>query len=89
MSKKIHNMKDFFVNSYHLHMIVGFILMIIAVILIRNPIIAFTIVIIAGAGKELYDYIDYGQFDIWDMLFTILGGIIAYFLVKLISLILF
>ena len=39
--------------------------------------LSFAAVIIAGVGKEIKDQIVYGGFDIYDLLFTIAGGIVS------------
>ncbi len=39
-------------------------------------------VIIAGIGKEIKDQIVYGGFDIYDLLFTIAGGVVSVGLIE-------
>ena len=45
-----------------------------------NPLYGVILSIIAGILKEIYDYFDYGTFDIYDMLATWMGGIVGYLL---------
>ncbi|NRA85797.1 MAG: hypothetical protein HRU28_00085 [Rhizobiales bacterium] len=35
---------------------------------------AYAAVLAFGFGKELIDYLDYGKFDFWDAVVTLLGG---------------
>ena len=35
-----------------------------------------------GFAKEVYDYIDYGKFDVKDLLATWIGGIIVSYIIK-------
>ena len=55
--------------DYYLHFIVGFIIAFIGWRDYRLYILG----ILAGAGKELFDYLDYGLFSISDMLSTFVG----------------
>lgn len=43
----------------------------------QYPLIGLLAGVIAGIGKEVYDYFDYGLFDKKDMLFTWLGATIG------------
>lgn len=43
-----------------------------ALVSVFNVYIALGIVILVAAGKEVYDYKDYGKFDIKDAMFTVM-----------------
>jgi protein-S-isoprenylcysteine O-methyltransferase Ste14 len=57
------------------HFIYGFFIYIIACLFVSNP-IAFGIVCLFALGKEIKDQVVYGEFDIFDMISTILPAII-------------
>lgn len=65
-------------NDKVMHLIVGFIIC--ASIGVYNILYGITFCILAGIGKEIYDYFDYGRYDYKDMLSTWLGGILAFVL---------
>lgn len=54
-----------------LHFITGFFIFEISTIFVSDW-IALVIVSLFGAGKEIYDYFDYGKFDILDAAFTVI-----------------
>jgi hypothetical protein len=58
-----------------LHFMAGILTVVIA-FLLGVPIFA-TVLILCGVavGKEVVDYLGYGTPDIWDAIFTILGGV--------------
>lgn len=58
-----------------LHLICGCIISLL--IGLHNPIYGLLVGMIAGIAKELYDYLDYGLFDKYDMLATWAGAVIA------------
>lgn len=64
-------MGKFIKEGWHLHLLVGII-----VLILFNKNYHFQINIILAVGKELYDYWDYGKFDIWDIFFTIIPSIV-------------
>ena len=57
------------------HFIYGFAIFIICNLFL-NDWHSLSIVFIFGLGKEIYDEFDYGGFDIFDLFWTILPGII-------------
>jgi hypothetical protein len=60
-----------------LHFIVGMLItVIVAVIVPRFAPIAMTVAIVAGVAKEIRDEIVYGGFDWYDLLATVLGGVV-------------
>ena len=42
-----------------------------------NPIYGLFAGVVAGAAKEVYDYLDYGLFDKYDMFYTWAGALIG------------
>lgn len=64
-------------EQYALHFLSGFL-----VSWIRPGWGGFLLSVLAGLGKELFDEWSYGGFDIIDLLFTILGGILKMMLFK-------
>ncbi len=58
-----------------LHMLCG--LLISLLIGLDNPIYGLFAGVVAGAAKEVYDYLDYGLFDKYDMLATWAGALIG------------
>ncbi len=40
---------------------------------------------LAGLGKEIYDYIDYGGPDPWDIVATVAGGLVGYIIMEIIN----
>lgn len=65
-------------NDKQMHFIVGFIIC--AVVSVYNACYGLTLCVLAGIGKEVYDFYDYHKFDYKDMLATWLGGILAFVL---------
>ena len=61
-----------------LHFIAGIIFAMLFSLLfpITEP-FCFVFAIAAGIGKDLYDKLDYGRFDWWDVLATGLGGLLV------------
>ena len=57
------------------HIIYGLVIYIIANLFVEN-ILAFGVVALFGAGKELYDYKSYGKFDVLDLLATISAALV-------------
>lgn len=64
------------------HFIYGFAIYIISSIFF-TPLIATLITFGVALGKELYDEYDYGGFDIIDLIFTMIPGIILTFIKQL------
>ena len=60
-----------------LHAGAGFIIGVVFMVILPNTMYPVIAVIIAGVGKELYDYYDYGEFDFFDMFATLLGGVVG------------
>ena len=60
-----------------LHILAGFLISLIIGYLF-NPIIGLQLSLLAGIGKEIYDYCDHGGFDVFDMLATWCGGVVGY-----------
>ena len=60
-----------------LHFIAGMLITaIVAVIVPRFAPIAMTVAVVAGFAKEIRDEIAYGGFDWYDLLATVLGGVV-------------
>lgn len=58
------------------HLIAGFLIS--AILGVRfDPMESLLLGMWAGVGKELYDFYDYGVFDVKDMLFTFLGAFLG------------
>lgn len=67
-----------------LHFIVGMLITaIVAVIVPRFTPIAMTVAVVAGFAKELRDEITYGGFDWYDLIATVLGGVVMQVLIFL------
>lgn len=49
--------------------------------LIFNTHVGIALSIIAGIGKEAYDYFDYGKPDVMDMVVTWLGGFVGFLII--------
>ena len=65
------------------HFIAGFLLCVIFT-LVDDPITGIGAAICGGIAKECYDDYQYGGFDGWDMVFTWVGGCVAFTLLALI-----
>ncbi len=52
---------------------------------LTSPLTGIVICVIAGIGKEVYDYIDYGKPDVWDMIATWTGGLTGYILLEILK----
>lgn len=69
-----------------LHFIAGMLgTAIVAVIVPRFAPIAMSVAVVAGFAKELRDEITYGGFDWYDLLATVLGGVVMQVLIFLIK----
>ena len=67
-----------------LHFIVGMLITAIAAVIVpRFTPIAMTVAVVAGFAKELRDEIAYGGFDWYDLLATVLGGVVMQVLIFL------
>lgn len=64
------------------HLIAGLLIALLCGYL-TSPLIGLVMGIIAGVGKELYDYTDYGEYDVYDALATWLGAVVGYGILKL------
>ena len=60
------------------HFIAGVIVCILVSLIFKNPMYGLIASVIAGIGKEIWDYFDYGKFDFADALATWVGGIAGY-----------
>ena len=65
-----------------LHFLAGFIISVVFTLLAYD-VVGLTAGVMAGLGKEVYDYYDYGDFDQRDFLFTVAGSIAGVILVGL------
>ena len=65
-----------------LHIFIGFFISLTSVFI---GIWGLTLAILAGIGKEVYDYFDYGKPDILDFAATLLGGVIGWAVVQLLE----
>ena len=65
-------------NDKAYHFIAGLIVCILVSLIFKNPMYGLIASVIAGIGKEIYDYYDYGKFDFADALATFVGGICGY-----------
>ena len=61
-----------------LHFIAGIVICILVALIFKNPLFGLIASVIAGIGKEIYDYYDYGKPDFLDCLATWVGGIAGY-----------
>ena len=61
-----------------LHFLAGVIVCFVVALIFKNPMYGLIASVIAGIGKEIYDYYDYGKFDFADALATWVGGIAGY-----------
>lgn len=69
-----------------LHFIAGLMITaFVAVVVPRFAPIAMTVAVVAGFAKELRDEIAYGGFDWYDLLATVLGGVVMQVLIFLIK----
>ena len=68
-----------------LHFIAGFVITIIFALIFLNPLYGFAAGVLAGICKEIYDWLDYGRFDIFDMFTTWFGSAIGYGITILLS----
>ena len=50
-----------------------------------SPLVGLQLSIVAGLCKEIYDWHDYGGFDIADMFATWAGGAVGYFIIEAIK----
>ena len=66
------------------HAIAGLVFAIIFSELGLSPLVTLGLVALVGVGKEVYDYIDYGLFDTWDAVATVLPVLIFYIMTILI-----
>ena len=62
-----------------LHALAGFIVG--AVSMYLFGVYSIALVLLAGISKEAYDYYDYGKFDVFDLIATILGGWVGIMLI--------
>lgn len=60
-----------------LHVFAGFIVGILATYILENPFSGSITSVIAALAKVLYDKIAYSSFDVIDMLYIIIGGILG------------
>ncbi|MGE4335233.1 MAG: hypothetical protein AB7E55_04560 [Pigmentiphaga sp.] len=58
------------------HLVLG-VLIAGAVMVLPGPLWAFTVLMLAAAGKELVDLRVHGRPDVWDAVATIAGGLIV------------
>jgi hypothetical protein len=65
-------------EAYELHFLAG--LVIYLLLQHRYGIVA---VVLAGAGKEVYDIVFDGDPDTYDFLWTVIGGLVAYFFTQI------
>ena len=61
-----------------LHFLAGVIICVLVALIFKSPMYGLIASVIAGIGKEIYDYYDYGKFDFADALATFVGGICGY-----------
>lgn len=61
-----------------LHFLAGVIVCILVSLIFKNPMYGLIASVIAGIGKEIWDYYDYGKPDFMDCLATWVGGIAGY-----------
>ena len=65
-----------------LHFGAGLLIAILAGLLF-NGLYGLALAIVAGIGKEIYDYIDYGKPDVTDAIATWIGGVVGYIAITL------
>lgn len=71
-----------FIDSYY-HLIVSFLIAVLIYLFItRNLFYIFSLVIIIGIAKEIYDYYDYGLFSLKDIISDIIGYL-TFLIIKL------
>jgi hypothetical protein len=73
---------DYFRKDYILHAIAGFIICLV-VSFFAHPMIGLSLAILSGFGKEVYDQIKSKGFDFIDLIYTVLGGALAYILLHI------
>ena len=61
-----------------MHFIAGIIVCFVVALIFKNPMYGLIGAVIAGIGKEVWDYYDYGKPDFMDCLATWVGGIAGY-----------
>lgn len=66
------------------HFIAGILIFAICYLRWESPAICYLATIIIGTLKELYDYNNYGKFDVMDLVFTVAGGAALHLLLKII-----
>lgn len=75
--KRLLNLLGSIPSDKMLHFIAGMLITaFVAVIVPRFAPIAMTVSVVAGFAKELRDEITYGGFDWYDLLATVLGGVV-------------
>jgi hypothetical protein len=65
------------------HFVVGLLATMVFLEIGLAPIVNLALVFLIGIGKEVYDYFDYGKFDVLDILATVSPGMIVYGLLTL------
>jgi len=65
-----------------LHFGAGLLIAILAGLLF-NSLYGLALAIVAGIGKEIYDYFDYGKPDVTDAIATWIGGVVGYMVMVL------
>ena len=58
-----------------LHFIAGFLVALVAGSLCSSLWVALLAAVVVGAAKEGYDALGYGTVDLWDFIWTVLGGL--------------
>lgn len=82
--KRLLNLLGSIPSDKMLHFIAGMLITaFVAVIVPRFAPIAMTVAVVAGFAKELRDEITYGGFDWYDLLATVLGGVVMQVLIFL------
>ena len=84
--KRLLNLLGSIPSDKMLHFIAGMLITaLVAVIVPRLSPIAMAVAVIAGFAKEVRDEITYGGFDWYDLLATVLGGVVMQVLIFLIK----
>ena len=65
-----------FPKDKQLHLLAGFLIALVSLLLGTTPLTALGLVILLGIGKELYDLIGRGTPEVADIVYTVLGGLL-------------